>query len=45
MRRYEPTDAGRRVLTALKDSRRDALAGFLAGLNEDARLELSRGFS
>lgn len=40
-RRYRPTEAGMRLHASLGNARREALAAFLSGLDEDERRELA----
>ena len=40
-RRYEPTEEGLRLHASLQAARRDALAAFLSGLDEEGRQELA----
>jgi len=40
-RRYEPTEEGLRLHASLQEARRDALAAFLSGLDEEARRDLA----
>jgi Mn-dependent DtxR family transcriptional regulator len=40
-RRYEPTEEGRRLHASLVGARREALAAFLSGLDEEGRRDLA----